>query len=79
MATLIQSHVRRLLVRKKVLRYISLDIYYQSFCDTIQDVLCIHVRNDVFNILKNILKLINNNYNKYGNININNANINNKK
>ena len=79
MATLIQSHVRGLLVRKKVLRYISLAIYYQSFCDKIQDVLCIHVRNDVFNILKNKLKLINNNYNKYGNININNANINNKK
>ena len=63
MTTLIQSHVRGYLVRKKVLRYITLAIYYQSFCDKIQDVLCIHVRNEVLNILKN--KLINNK-NKYG-------------
>ena len=79
MATLIQSHVRGLLVRKKVLRYISLAIYYQSFCDKIQDVLCIHVRNEVLNILKNKLKI--NNNKKYGNtnININNSNNNYKK
>ena len=43
MATLIQSNVRGFLVRKKVLRYITLAIYYQSFCDKIQDVLCSHV------------------------------------
>ena len=76
MATLIQSHVRGFLVRKKVLRYITLAIYYQSFCDKIQDVLCIHVRNEVFQILKNKLKNININ-NKYGNknISINTSNI----
>ena len=78
MTTLIQSHVRGYLVRKKVLRYITLAIYYQSFCDKIQDVLCIHVRNEVLNILKN--KLINNK-NKYGtkytNANYNNINTNN--
>ena len=64
MATLIQSNVRGFLVRKKVLRFITLAIYYQSFCDKLQDVLCIHVRKEVLNILKN--KLINNK-NKYGN------------
>ena len=80
MATLIQSHVRGYLVRKKVLRYITLAIYYQSFCDKIQDVLCIHARNEVLNILKN--KLLNNN-NKYGskytNTNYNNISTNNKR
>ena len=80
MATLIQSHVRGYLVRKKVLRYITLAIYYQSFCDKIQDVLCIHARNEVLNILKN--KLLNNN-NKYGtkytNTNYNNLSTNNKR
>ena len=70
MATMIQSHVRGLLVRKKVLRFITLAIYYQSFCDKIQDVLCIHVRSEVFDILKNKIKniKINNNY-KYTNKN----------
>ena len=80
MATLIQSCVRGFLVRKKVLRYITLAIYYQSFCDKIQDVLCIHVRNYVLNILKNKL---NNMKNKYGanksNININNKRTNNQR
>ena len=71
MATLIQSHVRGLLVRKKVLRFITLAIYYQSFCDKIQDVLCIHVRNEVFGILKNKLKNINKNNYNYGNKNYN--------
>ena len=61
MATLIQSHVRGFLVRKKVLRYITLAIYYQSFCDKIQDVLSSHVKNEIFEILKNIPK------NKYKN------------
>ena len=75
MATLIQSCVRGFLVRKKVLRYITLAIYYQSFCDKIQDVLCIHVRNYVLNILKNKL---NNMKNKYG-INMSNVNIGNIK
>ena len=60
-ATQIQSFVRGFLVRKKVLRYITLAIYYQSFCDKIQDLLCWHVRYEVFNILKN--KLRNKNYN----------------
>ena len=60
-ATQIQSFVRGFLVRKKVLRYITLAIYYQSFCDKLQDLLCWHVRDEVFNILKN--KLGNKNYN----------------
>ena len=63
-ATQIQSYVRGFLVRKKVLRYITLAIYYQSFCDKIQDALCCHVREEVFNILKN--KLRNKKYNKRG-------------
>ena len=63
-ATLIQSFVRGFLVRKKVLRYITLAIYYQSFCDKIQDLLCWHVREEVFQILKN--KLLRNR-NKYKN------------
>ena len=80
MATLIQSCVRGFLVRKKVLRYITLAIYYQSFCDKIQDVLCIHVRNYVLNILKNKL---NNMKNKYGtnmhNVNTGNIRSNNQR
>ena len=61
----IQSFVRGFLVRKKVLRYITLAIYYQSFCDKIQDALVCHVREEVFKILKN--KLGNNKYNRRGN------------
>ena len=58
----LQSNVRGFLVRKKVLRYITLALYYQSFCDKIQDALVFHVRKEVFNILKNIIK----SKNKYG-------------
>ena len=73
MATLIQSCVRGYLVRKKVLRYITLAIYYQTFCDKLQDILCIHAKKQVFDMLKN--KLIkNNNQNKYGTKYINNNN-----
>ena len=60
----IQSYVRGFLVRKKVLRYITLAIYYQSFCDKIQDALCCHVREEVFRTLKN--KLRGNKYGKRG-------------
>ena len=73
MATLIQSCVRGYLVRKKVLRYITLAIYYQTFCDKLQDILCFHAKKQVFDMLKN--KLIkNNNQNKYGTKYINNIN-----
>ena len=73
MATLIQSCVRGYLVRKKVLRYITLAIYYQTFCDKLQDILCFHAKKQVFDMLKN--KLIkNNNQNKYGTKYINNNN-----
>ena len=48
----LQSFIRGFLVRKKVLRYITLAIYYQSFCDKLQDVLCNNVKKDIFNILK---------------------------
>ena len=61
----IQSFVRGFLVRKKVLRYITLAIFYQSFCERIQDALVSHVREDVFKILKS--KLGNNKYNRRGN------------
>ena len=53
MATLIQSKVRGFLVRKKVLRYITLAIYYQSFCDKIQDILSSHVKSEIMEVLKN--------------------------
>ena len=53
-ATLIQSNVRGFLVRKKVLRYITLAIYYQSFCDKLQDILSSHVKSEVLEILKNL-------------------------
>ena len=56
MATLIQANVRGFLVRKKVLRYITLAIYYQSFCDKIQDVLSSHVKSEIFEFLKTIPK-----------------------
>ena len=48
----LQSFIRGFLVRKKVLRYITLAIYYQSFCDKLQDVLCNYVKNIIFNMLK---------------------------
>ena len=70
-ATLIQSNVRGFLVRKKVLRYITLAIYYQSFCDKLQDVLSSHVKGEIMEILKNLPKNknINNNnrINRYQN------------
>ena len=53
----LQSFIRGYLVRKKVLRYITLAIYYQSFCDKLQDVLSSHVKKNVFNKLKQIKKL----------------------
>ena len=49
----LQSFIRGFLVRKKVLRYITLAIYYQSFCDKLQDVLCNNVKKEIFNFLKN--------------------------
>ena len=49
----LQSFIRGFLVRKKVLRYITLAIYYQSFCDKLQDVLCNNVKKDIFGYLKN--------------------------
>ena len=48
----IQSHIRSFLVRKKVLRYITLAIYYQSFCDKLQDVLCSNVKRHLFKSFK---------------------------
>jgi len=53
----LQAYIRGFLVRKKVLRYITLAIYYQSFCDKIQDVLCCHVKKEIFNILKKKFKV----------------------
>ena len=44
----LQSFIRGFLVRKKVLRYITLAIYYQSFCDKLQDVLCSNVKREIF-------------------------------
>ena len=51
-AVKIQSFMRGFLVRKKVLRYITLAIYYQSFCDKLQDVLCNNVKKDIFKLFK---------------------------
>ena len=48
----LQSYIRGFLVRKKVLRYITLAIYYQSFCDKLQDVLCNHIKKVIFRFLK---------------------------
>ena len=48
----LQSYIRGFLVRKKVLRYITLAIYYQSFCDKLQDVLCNYIKNIIFKIFK---------------------------
>ena len=52
----LQSFIRGYLIRKKVLRYIMLAIYYQSFCDKLQDVLCNNIKRNVFNIFKKIIK-----------------------
>ena len=49
----LQSFIRGFLVRKKVLRYITLAIYYQSFCDKLQDVLCNYVKKEIFQLFKN--------------------------
>ena len=51
-AVKIQSFMRGFLVRKKVLRYITLAIYYQSFCDKLQDVLCNNVKKEIFKLFK---------------------------
>ena len=51
-AVKLQSFIRGFLVRKKVLRYITLAIYYQSFCDKLQDVLCNYVKNIIFKLFK---------------------------
>ena len=49
----LQSFIRGFLVRKKVIRYITLAIYYQSFCDKLQDVLCNHIKKEIFQLFKN--------------------------
>ena len=49
----LQSFIRGFLVRKKVLRYITLAIYYQSFCDKLQDVLCNYIKKEIFQLFKN--------------------------
>ena len=51
-AVKLQSFIRGFLVRKKVLRYITLAIYYQSFCDKLQDVLCNNVKKELFKFFK---------------------------
>ena len=51
-AVKLQSFIRGFLVRKKVLRYITLAIYYQSFCDKIQDILCSNVKRRLFKYFK---------------------------
>ena len=51
-AVKLQSFMRGFLVRKKVLRYITLAIYYQSFCDKLQDVLCNNVKKQIFKLFK---------------------------
>ena len=51
-AVKLQSFMRGFLVRKKVLRYITLAIYYQSFCDKLQDVLCNYVKKEIFKLFK---------------------------
>ena len=48
----LQSFIRGFLVRKKVLRYITLAIYYQSFCDKLQDVLCNNIKKEIFKYFK---------------------------
>ena len=48
----LQSFIRGFLVRKKVLRYITLAIYYQSFCDKLQDVLCNYIKKEIFQLFK---------------------------
>ena len=53
----LQSFIRGYLVRKKVLRYITLAIYYQSFCDKLQDVLSTYVKKTILNMFKQIKKL----------------------
>ena len=56
-AIIIQSHIRGFLTRKKVLRYITLAINYQKFCDKLTDILVFHVKDEIFNLLKNKLKI----------------------
>ena len=50
----LQSFIRGFLVRKKVLRYITLAIYYQSFCDKLQDVLSSYVKKNIFELFKQL-------------------------
>ena len=50
----LQSFIRGFLVRKKVLRYITLAIYYQSFCDKLQDVLSSYIKRNIFELFKKL-------------------------
>ena len=52
----LQSFIRAYLTRKKVLRYITLALYYQSFCEKIQNVINNNIKKNIFNILKKYKK-----------------------
>ena len=62
-ATKLQSYIRGFLVRKKVLRYITLAIYYQLFSDKIQNALCNYVKRTILQLFKNKFLYNNNGYN----------------
>ena len=53
----LQSVIRAYLTRKKVLRYITLALYYQTFCEKIQNVINNKIRKNIFNILKRYKKI----------------------
>ena len=53
----LQSFIRGFLIRKKVFRYITLALYYQTFCDKIQDALCSNIKRRIFNMLKALKKI----------------------
>ena len=59
----LQSYIRGFLVRKKVLRYITLAIYYQYFCDRIQDALCNYVKRTILQLFRKKFLYNNNGYN----------------
>ena len=48
----LQSFIRGYLIRKKVLRFITLAIYYQTFCEKIQNVFYSKIKRRLFNFLK---------------------------
>ena len=48
----LQSIIRGYLIRKKVCRFITLSMYYQTFCEKLQEILSYKIKKEIFQLLK---------------------------